>query len=618
MKKQWTGWLIMLLTGIPLLASAQGEQVAPLRWNPLLISGTAPAQQSPYALKTAAVGLPFFEDFTDYALFPSSARWSDSQVYINNTMCFDPIARGVATFDALNRRGRPYDTVNRFSARYADSLTSQVLDLSTYSPADSIYLSFFYQAQGRGFSPEIPDSFMLFFHRKNGGWTKMWAIPGEDVKAFRQVMIPVNDTNFLYNNFQFRFVNKASINSNDDIWNLDYIRIAANRTITDTAVRDLAFTTDPTFLLNDYTSMPYRQFKANVGGESAVRMSDTIWNHYITNSTVNYGFTAVETTTSTSLANANNTINIPAYSKREISFPVYSTTVTPPDVRSRIVYRNTLFLQSGNPNEPKDNDTIVREQIFDNYLAYDDGTAEKSYFLNLATSLPGKTAIEFRLNIGDTLRGMAIYFGQQVPTAAGKFFSATVYSKLGGIAGGTLDVKLYEQELLLPVFTDTVNRFTIYRFDTPLRLEPGVFYLGTTQPANFGSDSLYIGLDANRVGGNHLYFNVLNSWQSSLVSGALMIRPLLGGPVTGTAVQDMPVKASAHALYPNPCTSTLFISGAKQAPTHYLISDMQGRTVQEDSYSGHGISVESLPAGLYLLRLRQGDYWAAPQKFIKQ
>lgn len=607
---------MLLLAAAPKAALAQGERTASLRSNERLQNATAPV--NPYAQKTAASGLPFFEDFTDYALFPNSSRWADSEVYINNTMCVAPIARGVATFDALNKRGRPYDTVNRYNILFADSLTSRVFDLSANAPGDSIYLSFFYQPQGRGFSPETQDSFMLFFHRKNGGWALMWAVPGSDVHPFRQVMIPVRDTDFFAPDFQFRFVNKASINSNDDVWNLDYIRMNVNRTFNDTAVRDLAFVDDPTFLLNDYTAMPYRQFLANAGNERAANMTDTLWNHYSTSATVNYGFNAVELATGTPLGNGSKTANVSAFSKQGISFPVYSTTVSPPGSRARIVYRNTYFLQSGTPNEPRENDSIVRDQVFDNYLAYDDGTAEKSYFLNLASSLPGKTAIEFRLNTADTLRGMAIYFGQQVPSAASKTFSAVVYSALGGIAGGRQDTKLYEQELLQPIYTDAVNHFTVYRFDTPLQLPAGVFYLGTTQPASSGADSLYIGLDANRVGGNHLYFNVLNSWQSSNVSGALMIRPLLGGPVTGTAVDAVSTSHPALSLYPNPANNFLYINGSKSESCRYLITDMQGRKLLEGNYSGAGIPVEALPPGMYLLRLQQGEYWTVPQKFIKQ
>src|SRR4051812_37741384 len=106
MMKQWIVWILLLLTA-PFAALAQGERLAPMRWNPRLATATAPRTSN--AKKAAsAISLPFFEDFTGYDLFPSSARWSDSEVYINNTMCANPISRGVATFDALNRKGRPY------------------------------------------------------------------------------------------------------------------------------------------------------------------------------------------------------------------------------------------------------------------------------------------------------------------------------------------------------------------------------------------------------------------------------------------------------------------------------------------------------------------------------
>ena len=594
------------------------EGIAPLKANNALLNARAAAPVAHSgARSTGASGLPFFEDFTDYALYPNPARWTDSEVYINNTMGVQPISRGVATFDALNKRGRPYDTLNRFSSLYADSLTSQAFDFSMYSAGDNIYLSFFYQPQGAGFSPETGDSLMLFFHRRSGGWAQIWATPGTDLRPFQQVIVPVSDTSFFYDGFQFRFVNKASINSNDDVWNVDYIRMDVNRSPGDTAVRDLAFTNDPSFLLNDYTAMPYRQFLANAGGERAATMSDTIWNHYGTNSTVSFGYNATELTTGTPLSSAASTVNIPLYSMRGVSFPVYTKTVSPPSNTSRIVYRNTWFLQSGNPQEPKANDSIVRDQVFDNYLAYDDGTAEKSYFLNLAQSLPGKTAVEFHLNVPDTLRGMAIYFGQQVPGGAGKEFSASVYTALAGISGANADKRIFEQNGLTPLYTDEVNRFTVYRFDIPVPLDKGVFYLGTTQPASSGSDSIYIGLDANRAGGNHLYFNVLNAWQPSLVSGALMIRPLLGGPVTGTGVSNELTKwTPTWKPVPNPATTVLSIYGA--VPKSWSIADMQGRILKEGS--GQTIPVSELAPGIYLLRIRDEatSAWSLPQKFIKQ
>lgn len=595
------------------------EFLGPLRYRPELDRA---APKSHTAAKTTAVlTLPFFDDFTDYSFYPNPERWIDSNVYINNTMGVGMISRGVATFDALNKRGRPYDTVNRFNVIFADSLTSQPIDLSGNNPGDSIYLSFFYQPQGNGFSPEPGDSLTLYLRRRVGGWIQAFSVPGSDLAPFRQAMIAVVDTSCFFEDFQFRFINRASINSNDDHWHIDYVRLAAARNYLDTAVRDLAFTTTPTNLLNDYTSMPYRQFLVNPSAERAADQRDSIRNNYGTAATVNFGYDAVESSTGTPLGSAGSTVNIPPYARRMNSFPVYTTTVTPGSSRDRIVYRNTYYLQSGNPAEPKANDTIVQEQIFDNYLAYDDGSAEKSYFLNLSESLPGKTAIEFRLNAPDTLRGMSIYFGQQSPTAYYKYFSIAVYSALAGVSGANADQQIYEQYDLQPVYSGQQDQFTTYRFETPVILPAGVFYLGTTQPASSGSDSLYIGVDVNRVGGNHLYFNVGMGWQGSLISGALMIRPLLGGPVVGTSVEHVnPVLPEADwTLYPNPASDMLRVRG-NFVMSRYAITDIRGQIVQQATLGGEQrIPVQQLIPGMYFLRiLRSNGSWTVPLKFVKQ
>jgi hypothetical protein len=591
------------------------EKVGPLRFNPALQPGQSTRTKA--ALKTTSLGLPFFEDFTDESPYPNASRWSDSSAFINNNMGAHVISRGVATFDALTKYGRPYDTTNRFSQVYADSLTTQYFDLSSYVPNDSIYLSFFYQPQGMGFSPEVSDSLMLFFQKKSGGWNLIWSVPGDDVKPFKQILIPVADTTYLFDGFRFRFVNKASLNTNDDVWNVDYIRMASNRNYQDTAVSDLAYTVNPGFLLNDYISMPYRQYLANPAGERTATFSDSIWNHYRTPASVNYRYDAVETTTGTALSSGTGTVTIAPDQSVRVSFPTYTTLVTPPSTTTPIIYRNVFRLQSGNPVEPKDNDSAVCEQIFDNYLAYDDGTAEKCYFLNMGPSLPGKTALEFRLNVPDTLRGAAIYFGQQVPPATSKFFSIAVYKQLAGIAGAGADDKIFEQTDLQPMYTDAINHFTVYKFDSPIELPAGVFYLGTVQPAYSGSDSLYFGLDVNRQNGNHLYVNVSSLWYSSIVSGAVMIRPLLGRPVTGTAVNDQTKSAFDWSLSPNPATTELHLESTEPS-VQYRITDIQGRNVQVGMSKFATVPINDLSTGLYLLSIQQRNGWTRPQKFIKQ
>ena len=54
-----------------------------------------------------------------------------------------------------------------------------------------------------------------------------------------------------------------------------------------------------------------------------------------------------------------------------------------------------------------DNDSIGYDQVFDNFYAYDDGTAEKAYALD---AIGGELAVRFPLAIADTLDGVLIHF----------------------------------------------------------------------------------------------------------------------------------------------------------------------------------------------------------------
>lgn len=609
-------FLLLIATILLYGNAAAQEHLTSVNYNPFL---TQPVQRAT-AAKTTALTLPFFEDFTGRDARPDPAKWVEAQVYVNNTMCINPVSRGVATFDALNAQGLPYDTVNNLSLLYADSLTSQPIDLSSYLPSSNIYLSFFYQPQGNGFSPETQDSLMLYLLHKNGNWVKAWAKDGTTTAPFTQVMIPVTDTGYLYSSFQFRFVNKASINVNDDVWNLDYIRMAANRNANDTAVNDLAFTQDPGFMLNDLTYMPYRQYLANATAERAAQVPVYLRNNYGSNQPAVVSFTAREQLSNTSLYTAsNNTLSIPLRSDVQTSFNTYTNTITSPGVYNKVVFENKFYLNNTPAGENKLNDTIVQEQVFDNYLAYDDGTAEKSYYLNLFPTLPGKTAIEYHLNQADTLRGVAIYFGRQVPLATNKYFSAAVYTSI--TPNSPAETNIYQEDLLQPHYVDTVNHFYYYKFDRPVPLSAGVFYIGTIQPALSGSDSLYIGVDANRVTGNHLYYNVLDQWVSSSISGALMIRPLLGQTISGTGIDNLNNNVAGDwDVYPNPATEILNITRNDTHTAAYQVADMQGRIVingiLEQGQQG-SISIAALPPGVYMVRLQEGKTYSVPKKIVK-
>ncbi len=276
------------------------EFTGPVLYNPVVDKANTKFKSSA-AKGTATATLPFFDDFTDYSPLPSADRWVERQVYINNTMGVKPVSRGVATFDGLAANGLPYNTQNMNALVYADSLTSLPIDLSSRSAADNIYISFFYQPAGNGLNPEEQDSLALYFRKSTGidPWERVWAVQGSTYQPFKQVIIPVNGADYFHADFQFRFVNKASLNINDDVWNLDYVRMDVNRNRGDTAVNDIAFTLEPSRLLNDYVSMPYSQFLANKAGELDATHYTAIRNNYTSIQSVLYAYTSREKATNT-------------------------------------------------------------------------------------------------------------------------------------------------------------------------------------------------------------------------------------------------------------------------------------------------------------------------------
>jgi hypothetical protein len=212
-----------------------------------------------------------------------------------------------------------------------------------------------------------------------------------------------------------------------------------------------------------------------------------------------------------------------------------------------------------------------------------------------------------------------VYFGRQIPLATYKFFNVEVYSDIA-FNGGT-DQQIFEEQLLFPYYADTVNHFWNYKFSTPVPLPSGAFYLSLMQPANSGSDSLYYGLDVNRVGSNHAYYNVLNVWQSSGVSGAIMIRPLLGKEIVGTAVKETSLSNTDFTVSPNPAADILTVSSTLENKFQYFqIVDLQGRKRLEGLLKNEQIALQSLSTGVYFIQLLGKDkiIKSKPQKFIKQ
>jgi len=122
-----------------------------------------------------AIQLPFFDDFSKSNIYPDALKWEDRNVLVNRDFAVFPPNTGVATFDVLDPAGAVY--ADAVSVPFvADYLTSRSIRLdSLFNPtpvslslADSVYLSFYYQPQGRADKPELSDSLVLQFGYPSG------------------------------------------------------------------------------------------------------------------------------------------------------------------------------------------------------------------------------------------------------------------------------------------------------------------------------------------------------------------------------------------------------------------------------------------------------------------
>ena len=114
----------------------------------------------------ASIFLPFFDDFSKDQNLPDLALWDLLSPYtkvpkLSNQKGLHAPSKGVLTFDGADYYGVKYRTT--LNAGEADVLQSKPIDLSAYSPSDSVMLSFFLQPGGLGDLPETQDSFIVWF-----------------------------------------------------------------------------------------------------------------------------------------------------------------------------------------------------------------------------------------------------------------------------------------------------------------------------------------------------------------------------------------------------------------------------------------------------------------------
>ena len=584
-----------------------------------ILTGFNQGHHKPVAARQRTVrALPFYDDFSEVRIYPDSTKWIDNHVFVNSGFPKCPVTRQAATFDVLDASGCVYDYAisNPF---VAECLTSTTIRLDSVfdpepkalSPADSVYLSFFYQPQGNGNPPEAGDSLVLVFGIPNEfdtTWHHVWSVPGQtlssflqenDSNYFKQVMIPITDMQYFTSNFFFRFYNYASIASqtlpssrgNEDNWSIDAVYLDWNRTATVTHYPKICFTGPVPTFLNRYQAMPYKHYRANPFPNTAEWIQLHLSNLDDTVHNIHYHYTIEQVN-----GNFAYTYTIPhdfdleprTYHEME----QFSGKMFPLDYdRDSASFLVTHYLSDTTCNPPLA-DTLVHHQGFYNYFAYDDGTPEMGYGVEPSS---GAFAVQFKLSEVDTIRGVQILFNHTLNDANYQYFDIVIWKDNNGKPGD----EVYRLSNRRPIWMDNIYQFAFYTFDEIVRLN-GVFYIGIVQQS---SGVINVGFDTSFDNSEFNFFNVTGRWQQSTMPGSIMIRPVTGrGYYIGTEEQQV---ADQVTVYPNPASSTLHIEGVEHGES-ITVYDMTGRSVMQARFSDE-LSVEQLRSGLYLLQITTAE-----------
>jgi len=251
--------------------------------------------------------------------------------------------------------------------------------------------------------------------------------------------------------------------------------------------------------------------------------------------------------------------------------------------------------------DPKDNDTIIYDQIFKDYYSYDDGTPEAGWGLRGQGTKNSSVAVKFHSYTADEIGGVDISFNQLYDSVnLSYYFKLIVWDDNGGIPGS----RIFEDEKdLVPDYSSRHNGFIRYYFSEPVAVD-GDFYVGWNQ---YNQYLLNVGLDLNsQTSSSVLFYNYQGTWEDTKYPGVILLRPFLYDETVGT--KDLEAGSATLQTYPNPATDRVYIKlpgNEESGDVRVDIFDASGRLVRQSLIrSGEQLDVSKLSGGLYFLKIR--------------
>ncbi|TFZ64943.1 T9SS type A sorting domain-containing protein [Hymenobacter sp. UV11] len=605
------------------------------------------------AQRTAALTLPFFEDFTSPRDGqPLPLRWQDKTpdypngsgltqhyggggAYVSNRLAVNPLTRGTATLDGLRANGLPYNAASASSYSGTDTLTSQPIDLSGLSTANQVYLSYAWQAGTLAGAPVTSGSgspvyLTLEFLDNAGRWNSIWTYNGANKTTnFRQQIFPLNQATYFHSNFRFRFRAAGNQSSSRDAFGVDYIYLNRNRAANDTIFQDIATSQGLTSPLQSYTAMPAWQYA--IAGASALNptMSTTVNNLLPSGNPtpINWLGTVRELTNGGFAAATWVAGNQPLLAgARQVAIQGSSASAPLPAATTPRRYRYTLALTTNETNPlTLPNDTTYRDLELADYYAFDDGTAESTLSIPPASSGPfSYYAYPIVAAKNDQVKAIRLApVFNNIPLAQGgeNFLNRSVTVAVWADNNGQpAPTPLATKAITLrnPLGRDSIFAKDI-AFDVPVAVS-GRFYIGFGQAA--GGQFLPYGYDLNNTStAPVLFYNTQNTWSKPTLSipGTLMMRAVMTNNVP-LATQAQQAANAQFSLYPNPAPTGTTVAVSGPAFRRAAVLDVLGRSVWQQSAAEAGLPTLHLPAGLpggvYLVQLTLADGTVATRRLV--
>lgn len=576
--------------------------------------------------------LPFFDDFSQSNIV-STILWED----IGGTTITNDYSRKAPNFNALvfdgrDRLGRIYNSSNIYAIGKTDSLISRPIDLSTYNLKDSLVLSFFCQNGGFGDRSDghQNDSIWLSFLDRDNRWVVVWSRKDNKTvpkiifntftnqydtvyyyandTVFTPYFIPILNENFLHENFRFKFNTVGRMSGDYDIWLLDYVYLASNRSIRDTSFEDRSFSYLNSNIFKDYSIVPSSQFFTSKGldlnnqlklGYSNLKKSDE--------DPIDMRIMFLE---SKRVLWSNDiflvTYNNPRINDVEINNIPSSLSIDRKD--SFTLQLKVFFTNSPDTGIFKQNDSLIQNITIHNELAYDDGTAEFSATMNRQNA---QLAYQFYLPEPDTLTHVRFYFPNVQAKMNNATFDLRIWKKIakrdnkGKLIPGMFNELLYSKNKVVFYKDSLLNTFVEYKLDTPLVLSD-TFYVGYLQKSQF---DFYIGFDINSpIKSNHCIFtNTGRGWEKFMnAKGNLMIRPVFKNISIKSGKLDMNKEktnqANLRIVFPNNSLNCFSILGIEN-PDFVLLYDIVGNQLAKfyGQAEGSYYCLHKLKSGLYIV-----------------